>query len=1651
MSKRHDTLPFDTIHLEGALFVPDLLEKVTRGEHTGQGEKDYLIPKGLKLHDEYGRAFQIAIAQWKIFAQTFSRQDIDAVSTTRNYVQELLQDVLGYVLDPGKTIAIADRLYHLAFLAFGRVPIFVAPSNLSLDDVSTLFNIEGSGSRKRSVFRLAQEFLNASPACTWAVVTNGRRVRLLRDSTTLTRPCFLEFDLETILAGNRYPDFAALWRTLHGSRAGVVGTADTSCIWEQWRTEGQAQGTRVREGLRFGVTRALVALGNGFLNHPANDALHARLQDGSLTSDQLFQEMLRLVYRFLFLFTLEERKDEQTEIPLLHPPDTSVEAQLARSVYNDGYSLKRLRNRVLRSIGHDRYDDLWQGLAIVFRSLYQGEPRLALPALGGLFSPDQCPTLDSSALNNRVLLETIYYLRWAQIDGAIAPVDYSNMGPEELGSVYESLLELVPVVNLPAREFGFVGITEEGNTSGHARKTTGSYYTPDSLVQELIKSALDPVIEARLAARPDNPTEALLAITVIDPACGSGHFLLAAARRLAEHLAELRSVDGAMRPEDYRHALREVIGHCIFGVDRNPMALELARTALWLEGFESGKPLSFLNHHLVCGDALLGLMDFKQLASGIPKEAYKLLSGDDPEVCRSLAQTNRDSLRPWQSRQKQGYLFPQAEIQEGWQRFTAVERLPEGTVAEIEAKAKAYTTFLAATETSSLRHAADCFVGAFLSPKTSESTAIPTTANLLVELFADPADENHPLCLKTARQVCIDNRVLHWPLVFPQIAGKGGFDCVLANPPWERIKLQEEEFFATRNQQVAAARNKAERGQRITWLAQGMLSVHLSPELGHDERICETEKRTYREFIVARRGAEAASLFAHLKEGDGGRYPLTGVGDVNTYALFAETINHLIAPDGRAGFIVPTGIATDDSTKAFFSEIVQHEKLIGLYSFENEEFLFKSVHHSFRFCLMVLGKLNHEQSTDFVFFARQPGQLADLNRHFSLTKTDIAILNPNTETCPIFRSQMDAELTRKIYSRVPVLIREARGKGKDFKPDENPWGIQFQAMFHMSNDSHLFAFENRQKHLPLYEAKMIHQFDHRWASYHQGEDGAVSTTDVPLADKQHPGFTVTPRYWVDQREVFLRVAKLPKGMLKALQERDTEAIILSTAHLLFGQWLHRQGMSIAVTAMAKLYPSWQEFVRLHPFFAEIAPTQLGLCGKSEAGMIVTGPNCLPARPIAKVVTNRDTRTAWYAADQNAVETYLAFVTSYPWVIDSTPSLTNSDAVLSYTEQLLEAASPKWLIGWRDITSAHVLRTVIASVLPLTAVGNKIPLIFINHTIPFNMAAALLGNLSALCLDFAARQKIGGTTLNFFIIKQLPILSPESYSEADLAFIVPRVLELTYTSYDLQAWAEDLGYTAPPFPYNPERRSQLRAELDAYYARLYGLTRDELRYILDPTDIMGEDYPSETFRVLKNNELRNFGEYRTQQLVLEAWDKLATTTYSVDNQLTYHEDPQIFPWPGRERFIYNLIPHLVHAKVGMQFEYYRDAALLASRPEYLRQLLSPQNIDSFDALPQDIKNACTFPTEHHVRPRQLRKRLTANGQIDIDAANGSTQLGAAVDVPQTLPGMDHLIPFILEAADNLRQHQERTIEVLDSKERETVIQAVQFLQAAVGWT
>ncbi|MEN9661757.1 MAG: hypothetical protein RL324_706 [Verrucomicrobiota bacterium] len=1396
--RRTDSLIFDTLRLEGGLFVPAVLEKAAHGDLAGQRAADYRLPKGLTLTDEQGRAFRIASALQKTFDPVRARQDVDAARATAGFVLELLRDAFGFadIAPASRPATIADRDYPIsAFAAGGRIPVIVAPHDLDLDIPDERFAIAGSGARKRSAYQLAQQFLNASVECTWALVVNGRQLRLVRDADTLTRPAYLEADLDLILRDQRYPDFAAIWRLFHASRAGVADAPAGDSPWESWRKEGQEQGERVRAGLRIGVTEALLALGTGFLAHPANEALRQNLQDGKLTKDAYFQQLLRLVYRCLFLFTVEERG-------LLHGSDNSPAVRAARDTYAQGYAFRRLRERALRRAGLDRHGDLWAGIQVVFRGLASGEPRLALPALGGLFSPKQCPDLDAAKLENRALLSTMRKLRWSKLGGALAPIDYRNMGPEELGSVYESLLELVPAIDLPARSFGFVGLTEAGSTDGNARKTSGSYYTPDSLVQELLNSALDPVIEQKIAAAPADPAAALLSISVIDPACGSGHFLLAAARRLAERLAELRAVEGAVTPADYRNALHEVIAHCIHGVDRNPMALELARTALWLEGFKPDQPLSFLDHHLVCGDALLGLMDFQALAKGIPQDAFTALTGDAKPVVKALATANRAALKELGRSLQNTELFAEQGTADLLAELRQIEAMPEITPAEVEVKASAHEAFLRTARDSRLAVAADLYVAAFLCPKANETDAsrCPTTRTLGDLLFPRADSPVPPDLLAAARDTCHQARVLHWPLAFAGVFARGRFDCVLGNPPWDMLQLDPQEYFSARAPEIADAKNMAARDLAI-------------------EELRTAGSPLFSDYSRELRLTESIQAFVHASE----RFRHSGTGRINLASLFTESCLNMIGNEGRAGIVSPSGLATDSFTQHLWNYIADG-RLCSLFDMENREGVFPDVDGRTKFCLLTLGK---GATPVFAFYLTRTQQIADARRRFTLSKQDFELINPNTRTCPIFRSNADAELTKSIYLRCPVLVREER----DEVSEQNPWGIDFQLMFMMNTDSRLFLDSASETALPLYEAKMIHQFDHRWATYvGRTVNGRVEieAEDVNEMQRVDPGFTVRPRYWVEERHVLARLSRVPRCVTKAWEKQDETELLAA-----FATWIEAAHADDALAGFS--------------------------VSSSRKCVIETGGRRFEALPASE--------NDWL--DDKS----LAEARNWPPLAsDELAFLRDSQPLFQAAHAILDARSPRWLMGWRDITNATNERTVIASVLPRMAVGNKIPLIL--YTLDAPRCAALLGNLNCMVLDYVARQKVGGTTLNFYLFKQFAVLPPSAFSQPDLSYITPRVLELTYTSHDLAPWAADLGHKDPPFAFDPARRAQLRAELDAYYARLYGLSRDELRYILDPADTHGPDYPTETFRGLKTNELRAFGEYRTRRLVLEAWDLLA---------------------------------------------------------------------------------------------------------------------------------------------------------------------------------
>ena len=471
---------------------------------------------------------------------------------------------------------------------------------------------------------------------------------------------------------------------------------------------------------------------------------------------------------------------------------------------------------------------------------------------------------------------------------------------------------------------------------------------------------------------------------------------------------------------------------------------------------------------------------------GIPDGAYKPLTGDDKKVCTSLKKTNQTFVVKGQAD-----LFTANAMTQALPSAAGFEAIEENDLAAVRRKQRTYQAWRNDPAIRQELQRADAYTAAFFLPKQEgKEHLVPVSQNLDAIQRGD--ELSGPMAQAVAR-AADDFRFLHWHLAFPDVMRAGGFDCLLGNPPWERIKLQEKEFFAARSEAIATAPNKAARERLIQALR--------APEAS------EVDQRLVQEFELAKREAEGSGEFIRSS----GRFALTAVGDLNTYALFAELFLNLIGPGSRAGLIVPTGIASDNSTKGYFDAISSDGRLVSLYDFWTGPGLFPEIgHQTFKFSLITLGKA---KTTDFVFSALQTHELSDHRRHFTLDSNDFALLNPNTRTCPVFRSQMDAELTKKIYGRVPVLIDEALGE------QGNPWGIKFMRMFDMSNDSDLFFDEPASDRLPLYEAKLIHHYDHRWATYNP--DG--SSIDLTQAEKQDSNFLIKPRYWAESSEVQARL------------------------------------------------------------------------------------------------------------------------------------------------------------------------------------------------------------------------------------------------------------------------------------------------------------------------------------------------------------------------------------------------------------------------------------------------------------------------------------------------------------------------------------------------
>lgn len=1377
-------MDYTSIHIYGHLLSDDILHHIER-ENTLNGNRDQDFGMDISVSSAIDYVWSSLRNDWNFYKERANNERLvnkDPYGTrrARDLMERLFQS-LGYSLDRQATnIEVAGTNYDISYTChdLGKMPFIIIGEGISadgsidtLDKCSLDYRAKG-GMRKKSAHATMLEYLNATENV-YGIISNGQILRIIRNSGQLVKLTYIEFDLRRMLEEDKYTEFCLMFRLLHASRFRTSG--DEPCVMERWFNMSIESGNRIRNGLSRAVQTTMETIGNAVLTSEGegNNALREAFANGTMDATQLNKELIHFIYRLLFLFIIEDR-GLVYQIP--DSPDAPDYKQLCQwqDIYKKFYAASRLRHlSELAYLKQRQYSDLWQGLMDTFH-LFEPDTfgeKLGIKPLGGvLFGTETLHWLKQCQVSNKDLLAAFSALNEFEDERQQkVKINYTSLDVEEFGSVYEGILEMHPFVQPGVAasdwQFGFVG--------GLDRQSTSSYYTRPDLVQNLIKTTLEPVIKEKIAAQTttEEKVKALLNMKVCDAASGSGHIVLAMARTIAWYICTLRTGEDNPASLDYRQALREVISHCVYAVDYNPDAVELCKVVLWIEGYCAGKPLSFLDHHIRCGNSVLGVSDLQMLIDGVPDKA---LTAEDKDTLKALKKLNQEATKG-----ANGYSDnePMLGLEDSFgvenlsaaqiglaDKIRFINHLPEETLEEEIIKQERWKELMESARVDCLRRACDIYTYAFYKTVKRDElidedggvngiyrleAEVPytkTVMRVLQEISAmECLEKGKPLPtyyrqlsadFKTeVKRMADEQRFFHWCVEFPEVfAANKGFDVMCGNPPWDKIKVEDKKWFESHNRaDIVNVGTASQRKEAI-------------------ETLQTSDPTLYKEYAKALADAEALSRFVRLS----GRFDLTATGDIDLYPMFAELC--LSFSKEAWGLVLPTGIAVNDSNKAFFSKLINENRLVSIYSFENEEKLFE-IHHSFKFCLLTCcSQKDTPHSVSGGFYLRRVDHLLDPRRIYTLQTSDFARLNPNTKTCPVFRTSRDAKLTAKIYRNSTILYNEVTG--------ENPWNVKFARMLDMSNDSYLFrtyaqltelgatlngntfTTADGETYVPLYEGKMIWHYNHHYGSWPiEGE--RPNSINTPSEDElANPDSCIMPWYWVPLAAVKDRLMKY---------DRDGNVV---------WEWKH-----------------------------------------------------------------------------------------------------------------------KWLFAFRDVTNAMTERTFIIAPIPdAKGVGHTATLLYAERgCMP---GASLYGMMSSLIFDYTTRQKIGGTHASINYVKQFPVLTPDQIPSTMQWQIVKRVAELCYFNHDMDGWASELWDemneeqraelpqlgAQQPWIYNPERRAILQAELDAIFAHLYGLNTEDLRYILDPEDVCGKGCINETFRVLKDNEQRQYGEYRTKRLVLEAWNK-----------------------------------------------------------------------------------------------------------------------------------------------------------------------------------
>lgn len=978
----------------------------------------------------------------------------------------------------------------------------------------------------------------------WGILTNGRLWRLYFQGADSVSEDYLEIDLAGIFS---LPDYRAdlfgikidadhalkLFLLLFG-RPAFIPQDHGRTLHALVRDQGKQWEAKVAADLsQLVFNEVFPKLVEALAKHDPK----ADKQLGPSYLSEVRQAALIFLYRMLFILYAEDRN--------LLPDENGPYKDFALS----SFRLEIGKKKGAKDAFSSRSTLYWSRLKQVFRSISEGDDALGIPPYnGGLFMDSAAPVLLSAELPDDVLAELIFALSYDQTGERPKYINYRDLSVQQLGSIYERLLEYDLAVD------GKVIVIR---LNAFARKGSGSYYTPEPLVKLIIERTVGPLIDERLTAfrakaeelaqskKPlkarlaelaeFDPASRILDLKICDPAMGSGHFLVSLVDWLADHvLAAMEwSTDAAswngkkefesplagriekirkrieQRAKEHKWPLPEkqlddrniirrmILKRCIYGVDLNPMAVELAKVALWLHTFTVGAPLSFLDHHLRCGNSLFG-EHVRGALDWLEERGPLLISGE-----LKKAQAVRAGMEE-------------------------IEALTDADIAEAKESAESFAEVESGTQP--VENLLD-FIHVLRWHDPRDRATHAKVAAFLDAQFGDPLeilngkpakDKEFEKLLAGWRAQISEQRFLHWEIAFPGVWSNwesaepsGGFDAVIGNPPWDRIKFQEVEWFEAHKPEIARIETKALRQKEIAKLKKA-----------GEPLFAEYEK-----------AANRAETMSHVARSNGD-YPYLSSGDINLNSLFIERGHQLVKPEGLVGLLTPSGIASDQSSSEFFRKICDENRLESVIDFFNKkydgELFFPDVYYRFKFCTYIAGGISRKfGDPKFAFYVRDLSEIENPNRFFPISPSLMRSLDPENGTAPVFQNLKDMKITTSAYQSSTSLSRLRQGQGKQ---RDWVWPIKYVRMLDMANDSKLFETpaslakdgaysvaggawkKGAQVYAPLYEGKMVQAFDHRASDIVSVADNVFRTgqgSDLSESDHSNPDRFPKPRYYVD--------------------------------------------------------------------------------------------------------------------------------------------------------------------------------------------------------------------------------------------------------------------------------------------------------------------------------------------------------------------------------------------------------------------------------------------------------------------------------------------------------------------------------------------------------